>query len=206
MTPQQNTLDGYMKDSMGRLVPIDLVSDIDKQRHETVTELAEKAFAAQKVLITFKQACIDDVQAFIDLSAEKYDKNLGGVKGNVQLLSFDGQYKIVRNISEHLAFDERLQVAKELIDKCIIRWSKGSQPEIQALVQDAFQTDRQGKINTSRVLGLRRLEIDDTEWVQAMQAISDSIQVVGSKTYVRLYKRVGDSEQFQPIALDIAAI
>ena len=37
-------------------------------------------------------------------------------KGNVTLTSYDGKYKIQRAIAEYLHFDERLQVAKELID------------------------------------------------------------------------------------------
>jgi len=197
---------GFMQDSQGRLVPENMVKPIDRQRDEIVTEIVVKAMALQQQIKAFKTDCLGDLQAFIDLSAEQYDTQLGGIKGNVTLTTYDGQYKIVRSIAEYLSFDERLQVAKELIDKCIHRWSEGARSEIRVLVQDAFQTDRQGKISTSRVLGLKRLDIQDEEWQQAMQAISDSIQVTGSKTYVRLYKRIGQSDQWQPIPLDIAAL
>jgi hypothetical protein len=37
------------------------------------------------------------------------------------------------------------------------------------------------------VLELLRLEIDDSEWRNAMQAIRDSIQAVGTAIYVRVY-------------------
>ncbi|WP_146694676.1 DUF3164 family protein, partial [Haemophilus influenzae] len=33
---------------------------------------------------------------------------------------------------------------------------------------------------------------------------SESVQVVSSKAYVRLYERVGESDQYVPIALDVA--
>ena len=59
---------------------------------------------------------MNDVQAFVELSAEQYGAKLGGIKGNVTLTSYDGKYKIQRAIAEYLHFDERLQVAKELID------------------------------------------------------------------------------------------
>jgi len=59
---------------------------------------------------------MDDVGAFIQLSAEKYEVKVGGNKGNVSLLSFDGRYKIVRQVAENITFDERLQAAKALID------------------------------------------------------------------------------------------
>lgn len=105
-----------------------------------------------------------------------------------------------------MVFDERLQAAKQLIDECIIDWSQGSRDEIKVLVQAAFQTDKEGKINTGRVLALRRLDIRDEKWQKAMQAISESLQVVGSKEYVRFYERIGESDQYRPIALDLAAV
>lgn len=39
-----------------------------------------------------------------------------------------------------------------------------------------------------------------------MKAISESVQVIGSKQYVRVYERVGQTDQYQPIPLDIAAV
>jgi hypothetical protein len=196
----------FMIDSQGRLVPINLVKPIDRQRHEVVEEIVKKAVELQAALKAFKDQCLGDMQAFIELSAEEYGAKLGGQKGNVSLVSFDGKHKVQRSIAEYLTFDERLQVAKELIDNCINRWAQDAGSEIRILVQDAFQTDKEGKISTTRVLGLRRLDIKDSEWQQAMQAISDSVQVTGSKTYFRVYERVGDTDQWKPIPLDVAAV
>ena len=53
---------------------------------------------------------------------------------------------------------------------------------------------------------LLRLDIEDDEWKRAMQAIRDSIQATGTATYVRVYKRVGMSEQYVAIPLDLAAV
>ncbi|WP_143413368.1 DUF3164 family protein, partial [Haemophilus aegyptius] len=68
----------------------------------------------------------------------------------------------------------------------------------------AFNVDKEGNLNTSRILGLRRVDIQDERWQNAMQAISESVQVVSSKAYVRLYERVGETDQYVPIALDVA--
>ena len=72
------------------------------------------------------------------------------------------------------------------------------------LINDAFQVDKAGNINTKRVLGLRRLDIQDERWQQAMQAISDSLQVAGSKEYLRIYLRKGDGS-YRQIKLDVAS-
>lgn len=205
MEHKSNT-DGYWKDGAGRLIPVDMIKPIDKARHELVIDLVEKARLLSAAMAAFKADAFADVGAFVELSAEQYKVSLGGVKGNVTLLSFDGRYKVVRQVQEHITFDERLQAAKQLIDECIQSWAQGARPEIQALINDAFQVNKEGRINTGRVLGLKRLEISDQRWLEAMRAIAESVQVTGSKPYIRLYERIGDSDTYRPINLDIAAV
>ena len=72
-------------------------------------------------------------------------------------------------------------------------------------MNDAFQVDKEGLINTSRVLSLRRLNIKDEDWEKAMEAISDSIQVASTKPYIRFYER-DQTGDYKPITLDMAAI
>lgn len=198
--------EGFWKDAKGCLVPESMIKPIDRTRDELARDLGLRAKAMSASLRDFKTTVFNDINAFVDLSAEQYDVKLGGKKGNLTLYSFDGAIKIQVAIAEHMVFDERLQAAKHLIDECIIDWSQGSRDEIKVLVQSAFQTDKEGKINTGRVLALRRLDIRDEKWQKAMQAISESLQVVGSKEYIRFYERVGDSDQYQPISLDLAAV
>lgn len=201
-TPAQE----YRPDAQGRLVPVSMIKAIDLTRDELVRDMAAKARHMHEALAAFKAKCTGDLEAFVALSAEQYGVKWGGRKGNITLYSFDGALKIQVAIAEHVVFDERLQAAKQLIDQCITAWAQGSRAEIQVLVQAAFQTDKEGKINTGRVLALRRLAIEDPQWQTAMRAIGESLQVVGSKEYVRFYERIGTTDQYRPISLDIAAI
>lgn len=194
----------YWRDAKGNLTPAELVKEIDKARDALVHEWVERGRDLSKAISHFKEGIFGDVQAFIELSAEKYGAKVGGNKGNVTLFSYDGKYKIQRAINESLQFDERIQAAKVLIDECLNEWSEGSRPELKALIERAFNVDKEGNLNTSRILGLRRVEIQDNRWQNAMQAISESVQVVSSKAYVRLYERVGETDQYVPIALDVA--
>ena len=208
MTAQQSieVPEGYMKDARSRLVPVEAIKDIDLARNDLVMEQIEKALGLQQTMRDFKIAALGDIGAFIDLSLERYEVKLGGTKGNVTLTSYDGRYKIQRAISEVLAFDEGLQAAKVLIDKCIQRWTEGSRSELKVLIDDAFQVDKEGKISTGRVLGLRRHQIEDPEWKDAMNAIADSIHATGSKTYVRFYQRTGPDEKWEAIPLDLSKL
>jgi hypothetical protein len=198
--------EGYRADANGRLVPEAMIKPIDRTRDELVQELVRQALVMHDALVAFKGRVFNDLNAFVDLSAEQYDVKFGGKKGNLTLYTFDGRYKVQVAIAEHMVFDERLQAAKHLIDECITDWAQSSRDEIKVLVQSAFDTDKEGKINTGRVLGLRRLDIKDKKWQQAMTAIGESLQVVGSKEYVRFYERVGNTEKYQPISLDVAAV
>lgn len=199
-------LTDYLQDAQGRLVPKSLIKPIDMARDDLVNELIKDALVLKEAIAKFKAASFADIAAFVDMSAEQYQVNLGGKKGNVTLFSFDGRFKIQFAVSENIQFDERLQAAKALIDECIKEWSQGSRPELQVLVQDAFKTDKEGNLNHGRILGLRRLDIADQRWKNAMAAIGESVQVIGSKQYVRFYERRADSDQYDAISLDMASL
>ena len=197
---------GYWRDAKGCLIPESMIKPIDKERDRLVNELVGKARSVSDVLAKFKAEAFGDIAAFIDLSAEQYQAQLGGKKGNLTLYSFDGKYRIQRAIQDRIAFDERLQAARVLIDECLADWTEGASPELQAIVNQAFDTDKEGQINTGRVLSLRRLDIKDERWLRAMNAIGEAVQVVGSKSYIRVYERIGDTDQYKAISLDIAGV
>lgn len=196
--------EGYMIDAKEHLIPISMVSEIDRERDALVRDISRIAQGMSQELSNVKRSIMGDIQAFVELSAEKYDKRLGGKKGNVTLHSFDGRFKVIFSVQDYTVFDERLQIAKEMIDECLREWSAGSRPEIQAIVSDAFQVDRKGKFNKDRILGLRRLDIKDPKWKKAMEAVADSLQVLDSKEYVRVYRRKDDGS-YEQIPLDIAS-
>jgi len=196
----------YMTDPQGRMVPVDMVKDIDKLRDQTVRAIMAEALKTRDGLADFKRRIRDDILAFVGTSAEQYGLKWGGKKGNLTISTYDGKYRLVVSMADQIVFDERLQVARDLIGDCIEKWSEGSRSEIRILVQDAFQTDKAGKINTARVLGLRRLEISDPDWQRAMAAIQDSITVSGSKQYLRFYERSDATGEYVQIPLDVAAL
>jgi hypothetical protein len=197
--------DGYRENRAGHMVPESQIKAIDLARDTLVQEKIQLALALRDQLRAFKRGVFDDIAAFVQLSAEQYGARIGGDKGNVTLLSFDGRYKVVRAIQDSITFDERLQAAKALIDECLNDWTEGARAELRTLVNNAFRVDQDGNIKTGEVLSLRRLQFEDTRWQQAMAAISDAVTVVGSKTYVRFYER-DERGQYQPISLDVAGV
>lgn len=197
---------GFWQDAQGRLVPVGMIKPVDQERDRLVRELVNGAIAINNTMAKFKATAFGDVRAFIEMSFEEYGAKVGGKKGNVTLLTYDGRYKLQIAVQDSISFDERLQAARSLIDECLAEWTEGARPEVVTLVNDAFRTDTKGEIRTARVLALRRLEIADERWQRAMKAIGEACLVTSSKEYLRLYERVGDSDEYLPISLDMASI
>lgn len=198
--------EGFWENMQGAFVPESNVKDIDKLRDQTVRKIFDMAEALHNALAAFKHVGFEDIASFIQVSAGEYGVNIGGTKGNVSLFSFDGRLKIQRNIADNIRFDEKLQVAKQLIDECLEEWTADSRDEIKAIINKAFEVDRSGKISTAKILALRNIKIDHEKWNRAMDAISDSIEVIGSKAYLRFFKRNDENGEYIPMSLDIASI
>ncbi|MGP8829771.1 DUF3164 family protein [Klebsiella quasipneumoniae] len=197
--------DEYMKDRKGRLVPISQISDYDLAMDSFVREQVAAAKAKNAELSEFKDRAFNECYAWLDLVAEKFGRTRGGVKGNVTFPTFDGSQQITIRVQETLTFGPELQIAKELFDECVTDWSKGANANLQAIVTDAFQVDKEGQLNTGRILSLRRVKIQDERWIKAMDAISESLQVAMSKTYIN-FREKDKSGKLVNIPLDIAAI
>jgi hypothetical protein len=201
----QPTRDGYMSDAHGRLVPIELVKPEHLLEDDLVRALHAKAVKLSEMLHDFREASVTDILTFLDILAEKYNAQRGGQRGNLTLNTYDGTLRCQIAINDQLELGPELQVAKDLVDACIRRWSEGASVELKAIVEDAFDVDKKGAINTDRILALRRLAIDDPEWQKAMVVIGDAVRVVSSKRYLRLYKRSGTDQKHTQVPLDLAS-
>ncbi|OEH97476.1 sulfate transporter [Salmonella enterica] len=195
----------YMKDRKGRLVPVDQVSDYDLAMDSFVKEQVAAAKVKRDELSDFKRRAFDECYAWLDLVAEKYGRTRGGAKGNVTFSSFDGNQQITIRVQDSLTYGPEMQIAKDLMDECMMEWSEGANANLVAIIKDAFQVDQEGKLNIYRILSLRRIKIDDERWRKAMDAVAESLLVAVSKTYINFREKDKDGRLVN-ISLDIASI
>lgn len=203
---QENTKtipEGYRENSLGHLVPESIIAEIDKLRDDLVKSLVKAAEEKAVEISNFKLASMSEISRFVELSAMEYKVSLGGDKGNLTLTSFDGKFRVVRAIDESICFNEGMTTARELIFKCIEKWSAGADPHLSVLVSSAFETDKNGHIATSRILALRSYNIDDDDWRTAMEMIAKSIQVQATVHYLRFYRKTPGGRWAQ-VSLDPA--
>lgn len=195
----------YMVNADGGLIPADTVKPADKLQDELVRKIIGYAIPLSEQIGRFRQHTFDDVDDFVALLEQEYGAKRGGSKGNLTFISYDGLLKVQVSVAEKIVFGPELQVAKGLVDECLREWSADSRTEIRAVINRAFDVDSQGRINRNDLLSLLRLEIADARWKQAMKAIRDSIRVVGSKRYVRIYQRDSAQDGWSPISIDMAS-
>ncbi len=197
--------DDFMEDNKGRFWRVEKIKDVVKLEDQLVTDLIKHADKLSAQIARFKGHSFDDMAAFVDLLGEKYGLQKGGKKGNITFTSFDGKCRVQVAVQDYLEFGAELQIAKSLIDKCIARWSDGADANIRVLVNHAFNVDKTGKVNREALFQLRKIEIDDEDWRQAINAINDSIRIAGSKTYIRFSRRENADDKFKLIPIDLAA-
>ena len=194
----------YMPDAKGKLVPVELIPAAALLEDETVRKIAGFGLALSDQVARFKGHTFEDLGDFEAILAQEYEASKGGAKGNKTFMSFDGLWKVQVQVADAIDFGPQLQVAKELVDECLNEWAAEARAEIRAIVTRAFNTDKAGQINRSEIFMLLRLEIEDARWQQAMRAIRDAMRVVGSKTYVRLYRRGSPTSAWQAVTIDLA--
>lgn len=194
----------YFVNGDGGLIPEMAVKPADKLQDEIVREVIGAALPISAMVAAFRQETLGTMDDLVALLEQEYGARRGGSKGNLTFTSFDGTLKLCVQVSDTIVFGPELQVAKGLVDECLREWTVGSRVELQAIINRAFDVDNQGRINRAALLGLMRLEITDARWLDAMRAIRDSMRTVGSKRYVRMYRRDNAKAAWTPITIDVA--
>ena len=197
---------GMSLNSHGGYTPTHMIKPQTKLEDQLVSALCDRAAQLREIMAVFRANAFADVDALLDLLATQYEAPRGGQAGNVTLNSFDGLLRVQIATGDFLSFGPELQVAKNLVDDCLTKWTEASGDEIKAIVTDAFDVGKEGKIRVDRVLALRRLNIEDPTWGRAMQAIGDAVRVTRSKRYVRFYKRPRHDADWEQISLDLSRV
>ncbi len=195
----------HIRDAKGALVPLATVKATDLLMDEAVRAMLLAATELAGCIRAFKGGAFERVAAFQALLAQDYGTVLGGTKGNVTLTTFDGCGKVQVQVADLIEFGPELQAAKALIDECLSEWAATGGVELRALVNRVFSVDKQGQINRAELLMLMRADITDPRWKRAMDAIRDSMRVIGSRSYIRFYHRDTADGAWRAIPIDIAA-
>lgn len=196
----------YMADARGALVPIETIKPADKLEDEVVRKIMGFAVTLSEQIERFRGHTMTDLGEFDALLDQEYGVNKGGKKGNRTYQTFDGLMKVQVAVSDFVTFGPQLQIAKRILDDLMMEWTADSLPEVRAIITRAFNTDREGQVSRSDIYALLRMDISNARWQEAMRAIREAMRIVGSKEYVRFYRRPVVTDDWRAVTIDLAKV
>jgi len=189
-------------DANGQSIPVSIIRPEILKQDAIVSKTINRAIKLHQRMVADKNKFFEDVELYLQQVAEKNGLEW---KGNAVLNSFDGKCRVEIRFKERIQFGIELQLAKQKIDECLKAWSADSNVNLRAIISEAFQVDKKGEIAKYRILRLRRYNIKDKTWKEAMELIDQAIQVVATKQYINFYER-DESGQFRQIVLNFPAL
>jgi len=205
--PADGIPEGHRMDGKGRLVPERAIRAQEQLEDEMVRKVMTHATVLANQVRRFRAHTLADIGDFLDLLRQQYGVTPRGArgKGNMTFMTFDGLMKVQVQIADQLVFGPELRIAREAFAICIAEWGQGARAEMRAIVDQAFEADKEGNINREAVFRLLRLDFDHPQWKAGQDAIRDSIRIVGSKSYFRFYTRENHDAPWQAVPIDLAA-
>lgn len=196
----------YLRNAQGDLQAVANIKPMDLLMDEMVRKVVGYAEDLSAELVRFAAHTDADIAGLDALLAQEYGVEPRETKGNRTFTSFDGLMKVQVAVSERIVLGPELQAAKAVLDAMILERGEGVDPFLLTLVKRAFKVDQEGKVDVRAILALRRMQVDDARWADFCRAIDDAVRVVGSKRYIRIYRRERSDGQWRMIPLDLAAV
>lgn len=197
---------GRWIDAAGNHIPAKYVDAVAKKRDPMVERLHREATKVQDRLTKFKELARAEIDKYLDwLAASNNEKELNQ-GGNYKLDNFSGNLRIELKVHKINQFDERIQLARQKIERCAERWAEGANENLQVVVANAFAVDKRGNFDNQKILGLRNWKIKDREWKEAMDLITDSLSFAGTREYLMFQVRDTPDSEWRTIRLDLAGV
>ena len=150
------------------------------------------------------------VVGYLDDTAAEYDEKW---QGNTVLKTYDGKMAVEVDVQMQKSYDERLQIASEKIrswldsklDAVTDPSARKVFEQVSLIAKTALRIDHKGSVDQKKLLQLRKFDFaGESEWQEAMELISASERVTGSKRYIRFKKANEETGKLEAILVDFS--
>ena len=197
--------EGNWIDPRGQVVPQAYVKPLDRKRDHEVEMIVKESLALEKRMKILKEKFINRIIKYREAIEKETGIKLEG-KGNMCLTSFSGDKQVEFSMNDIIVFDEKLQIARQLINECIGEWSVDSNKNLKVIVNQAFELDKKGKVNAQAILKLRQLNIRNAKWKNAMELIGEALSITGTRQYLNIRTRENSSAKFRTVNLNFSSM
>jgi len=186
----------YWVDQRGNHIPLRHIKPVDKKKHATVEKVFSRLELLEKKILKEKSTINETIEKYLGyLSA--INKNEIKETGSFTLTNFSGTKQIIIKSSDVIKFDEQILFAITKIKNCLLRWSSNSHPNLSLITSQIFKIEQTGTINRNFLLSLLRYDIKEKEWLEAVEIIKQSIEIVSKREYMIFRERNTTKEKWQ---------
>lgn len=175
-------------------------------KNQLVNELVHNALGVQDILKEFKNQGFDRLLAHYEMM-----KELGEVrsnhKGNFQLKSTDGEYKVEFSNQMIKEFDERAELAADHLNEFLLTLVKKAGNATYQYLKGVTEK-KNDKFDINLVGRLFKMEdqFDHPAWKKAIELFKASYVEVNSAQYIRFSKRNEQTGAYENINLNFASV
>lgn len=175
-------------------------------KNQLVNELVHNALGIQDLLKEFKDKSFSRLKEHYELMKE-YGDVKNNHKGNFQLKSADGQFKVefVNHVIKE--FDERADLAAEHLNEFLSEDVKKRNLNHYNVIKGLMEK-KNDKFDVSLVGRIFQMEdeFDHPLWKKAIELFRASYVEVDSTLYVRFFKRNAQTGAYENINLNFASV
>jgi len=204
---QQKSSNPMWFDESGTSIPYNRTTSYERKAERVTMKLAKEAIRLNKLLTEYKDTIRQEVEELYELFLTENNGQIGKNKGGATFFNFDRSIKIEVSVQDLISFDPNLiELAKAKLDEVLNDGLNGAKEFVKPLLMDAFKTSN-GKLDTKRVLGLRRYadRVKDVRYDEAMALIDKSIRRPKTREYFRVWVK-DETGEYQDIQLNFANI
>lgn len=176
------------------------------ERDIIVNDLVEAAKLLQQHMITVKQAMMEKI-LYLKSKAEAY----GGInkksKGGFSVRNADNSMKVVYERNVKNEYDERAQVAEDLIKEFLSDTVKKRDKTSYELITGLLEENKKGDYSPALISKLLKFETtyDDERWKKACKLFKEAYNEVGVSYSVSLYEK-NEFDKDELISLTFASL
>ncbi|PSL06565.1 DUF3164 family protein [Cecembia rubra] len=176
------------------------------RKNELVRELVHNAEEIRTLLKEFKDQAFDKLKDHYGVMKEFGDVKSNN-KGNFQLKSDDGAYKVEFSNQVIKEFDERAEMAAHHLEDFLLTHVKKKDTAMYEYIKGVTEK-KNDKFDINLVGRLFKMEdkFDHPSWIKAIELFKASYVEVDSAQYVRFFKRNDQSGKYENINLNFASV
>lgn len=189
-------------DAMGREVPASYVPKFAKAKDAAARKILaawKKEEARLKALWKETVAAVEKIHAEAR-KEEKLEPAAVADKGYFSFRTFDGKVVVRLDRAREVSYNEKIDLAKELIDEAVEEIAGDTAGDLRTIVESAFKPRGKNRtLDRQRLGDICKMNVRNAKWQKAVELIKAAAEESGRMDYVRVL------EGERSIVLDIHA-